>query len=1014
MRLRLSICFCISFLLCFAAGLHAQAQVRRDALPPLESVRQVELAEGYVAKLLASEPHVIDPVEVTFDDSGRLWVVEMRDYPFQTGSTPQGRIRVLSDLDGDGRYEHSTTFADQLNMPTGLAVWRSGAVVTLAGKLVFLRDDDGDLQADETQVWLEGLAEDNEQLRANHPQLGLDGKWTIASGLRGGDVRPGKDFTSELDPVQPVAVGSRDLRFDPVSGTIELVTGPAQFGLCVDGLGNRFFCSNRNPAVQVVFEQEDLVGNALAGILPSVRDVIPAGETSQVYPLVNAWTTSNLHAGQFTAACGVLARTGEVFDRQGDLRLANEVFCCEPTGCLVKRCEANISNHAAQSLDSSANDGREWLASRDAWFRPVNLSHAPDGSLVVVDMHRAVIEHPQWVPEELKKRTDERWGDHSGRILWVGTPEAESQWAHAMRELRNNPLAGRTTIELAELVTRSESWMRATATRLIIERGELQISDELYRFANDASRPLIGRVSALMLAVHLAAPSEGTLQELSSWLDSDAPPELSIALLRALRASGRLQLAHIPTLNRAVQVDNPDLQFEAFLCLGRLAEEHVISRWHAEELVRSAVAADNGYLLVAAAAALRTEPQWLITAWLDCLRGNAPAETDASSRKLVQTSISPTGVARALAKELLGRKGEPVNVLGEVVLVAEPGLQTQVSLAAMTMLAEVAARRHSLAVKLLDDDFWEALAGAVGNRKLTSANWLAEVELLSYSPRASDRQLIADLARHENELEARRGLLRAWAITKDPSLDAYLVDSIPGSSPPIRATLLQLIGQSPARLEGLIRAIDAGRVSSKQIGASELKGLVTRSSGETQAALQRALDEMVDANRAAVVQEYEVCLSLDSDPVRGKQIFRSHCASCHRIGDVGYQVGPDISDSRTQQPLQLLASILNPNLVIDNNYFRYVVLTRDDVILEGIVVEETRGTVVLRGQENQRSVLNRQDIVEMKATGTSLMPEGIEAQIDQQSMADLIAYIKGWRYLDGPMSGLSIIKNADP
>ena len=272
----------IAIALTCVTSVHMLAQEktpRSTALSPAESLASIEIEQGFAIKIIAHEPQVIDPVDAAFDDSGRLWVVEMRDYPYATSDSPSGCVRILSDEDLDGHFEKSVVFADRLDMPTGLALWKDGAVITLAGQVVWFRDTDGDSKSDTQQVWIEGFARENEQLRANHPRLGPDGWWYIASGLRGGNVIAGPDFRKPDD--QPITLGSRDVRFNPQTKQLEAITGPAQFGLCFDSIGNRIFCSNRNPAVMVLFEQEDLVGNPLAGLIPSVVDLIPAGEQSK-------------------------------------------------------------------------------------------------------------------------------------------------------------------------------------------------------------------------------------------------------------------------------------------------------------------------------------------------------------------------------------------------------------------------------------------------------------------------------------------------------------------------------------------------------------------------------------------------------------------------------------------------------------------------------------------------------------------------------------------------------------
>ncbi len=159
---------------------------------PDESLQYFVLADDELEiQIVAAEPEVVDPVAIRFDEDGRLWVVEMRDYPHgpKDGERPQSQIRVLDDRNGDGRYETTTTFADGLLFATGVQPWRGGVFVTLAGKVIYLKDTDGDGRADQEETWFTGFAQENSQLRANHPTLALDGKIYVAGGLRGGSIQ---------------------------------------------------------------------------------------------------------------------------------------------------------------------------------------------------------------------------------------------------------------------------------------------------------------------------------------------------------------------------------------------------------------------------------------------------------------------------------------------------------------------------------------------------------------------------------------------------------------------------------------------------------------------------------------------------------------------------------------------------------------------------------------------------------------------------------------------------------
>ena len=143
------------------------------------------------------------------------------------------------------------------------------------------------------------------------------------------------------------------------------------------------------------------------------------------------------------------------------------------------------------------------------------------------------------------------------------------------------------------------------------------------------------------------------------------------------------------------------------------------------------------------------------------------------------------------------------------------------------------------------------------------------------------------------------------------------------------------------------------------------------------------------------------CLSSGGDPERGKALFAKTCATCHKMGEVGTNVGPDISDSRTKTPEFLLANILDPNRAVDGNYFGYTILDTQGRVHTGIITAETASSVTIRLPEGKDVTLLRQDVDEMANTGLSLMPVGLEKDITLDQMADLISYIKNWRYLDG-------------
>jgi len=163
----------------------------------------------------------------------------------------------------------------------------------------------------------------------------------------------------------------------------------------------------------------------------------------------------------------------------------------------------------------------------------------------------------------------------------------------------------------------------------------------------------------------------------------------------------------------------------------------------------------------------------------------------------------------------------------------------------------------------------------------------------------------------------------------------------------------------------------------------------------------KKLLETQATDRVAVLEHYQAALTQAGDSHRGKGVFARICATCHRVGDLGQDVGPSIADTRTKTPAQLLNDILNPNQAIDNNFVAYVIETKSGRSISGVIVTETANSVTVKRAENQTDTVLRQDIEDIVSTGQSLMPSGLEKTISVNDMADLLKFLKNWRYLDG-------------
>ena len=948
------------------------AAERSDPREPAEAMAAFVVAPGVRIELVASEPDVIDPVSIRFDEDGRMWVVEMRDYPLgpKPGEPPASQIKILEDLDQDGRYETVHVFADQLEFPTGVQPWRGGVFVTFAGKVSYLKDTDGDLRADSEEVWLTGFAEKNTQLRANHPTLGLDRKIYVANGLRGGEV-----VSTQHPDAKPLDIRSNDIRFDPMTRSYEKVAGRSQFGMALDDFGNRFLCSNRNPLMHVVIEDRYTARNPSYALPAAVDDVALAGEDSRIYSIGRSWTTSLQHAGQFTAACAATIYRGDGLPAE----MLGNSFTCDPTGSLVHR---EILQQAGATFRScAARKGVEFLASKDEWFRPVDLRVGPDGALYVVDMYRAVIEHPQFMPTELQRRPDLRNGDDRGRIYRLVADDSQSRSPVP-------PLASATNQELVKLLEEKNAWTRETAARLLLEREKLGVSEELETVAKKSKLPA-ARVAALRILASANAISLATIEK--SLADSH-PGVRHQAVVLAERWIADTESLRSEVLSLSHDSD-PRVRFQVALSLAPIegkaeidALKHIAISGAEDIWTRRAVALSVADSAADLLRAILADPAWRVD------------EISAGEKQLIVEVTELAGKTAGAEQQLeiareLGKlpPNEQVERLQQVVLTALSRRETLRS--ALSGLPDgdatrVAVRKIFGAAKKLAD-----------NSDASPVRRLEAVELLSYDPESL--ALLTGLAFDESNLAVQLAAIDALSNHSEVKPWQILLAKFPSLMPVVRNRVLGAVVRNAKRAALLLDAVERGDILPTDINRVSADLLRRHRDATILSRANKILPPAVPEDRQVVLADYQAALTLPSDSARGREVFRKQCATCHSVAGVGVQVGPNIGDNYAKTRQQLLTDILQPNRAIDNNYVGYVVVTDDGRTLSGLLTSESATSLTLLQEENKQVAISKSEVEAIKATGLSLMPVGLEKNISHQDMADLLSFLKNWRYLDG-------------
>jgi putative membrane-bound dehydrogenase-like protein len=953
-------------------------------LSPTESQAAFQLADPELRiELAAAEPDVIDPVAIRFDEDGRMWVAEMRDYPLGPpgGGAPISRIRVLEDHDADGRYDAATTFADNLSFVTGLQPWKGGVFVTLAGRVAYMKDIDGDGRMDLDETWYEGFAEQNSQLRANHSRLALDNHIYVANGLRGGKV------VNRRLPDEPVIdISGMDFRFDPFTGKAEAVSGNGQFGLCFDDWGNRFTCSNRNPCRHVVMEDRYLRASPGVTVPAVMHDVAAFAENSRIFPISRAWTTSNLHAGQFTAACGVYIYRGGLLPAE----FQGNVFTCDPTGNLIHR---EIMQSAGPTFTSKpAYEGKEFLASPDEWFRPVNMELGPDGALYVVDMYRCVIEHPDFVPDELKQRPDQRLGDDRGRIWRIvpasGSPMRKQGTADTNpTRKQGKPLSKASSADLVKLLEHANAWQRETAQRLLVEGQKSEALAEIKSVAKDGSEPL-GRLHAFWTLQGLDALDKSLLGHAKS--NSDRRVGRHGLLLCELSEAGRGMLD-----TTGLHDGDRQLRFQAQLSL-LMATNPPLST-----PLTDAEFQQLWYLIGPA------EDPWEVIALLMLLRPDRTPEFAQTLLSKEKHSYRLRGATIDLLErvaELSQTSSRPGAAQATVAaaVAALSSSQPELGVAALAGMSRRWARGQG---SPLDPSSKQSLVPAaallpiVRGDKQSPAMRAKSIALLAYAQGGQEE--ITRLTAREQDQSARVAAIGALARLADTEPWRPLLDGFASDTPAARRAILDGMLANAERTKLLLDAIEAGRIKPSELDPLQAKRMLESRDGDIKTRAGQLFAAATPEDRVKALADYQPVLAMQADATRGRAVFEKNCAACHKISDLGVNVAPDISDSRTKTAAQLLADIVQPNRAIDNNYLSYVVRLLDGTVASGILTTETATSVTLRQQGGKDLTVLRTEIDELRSSGVSLMPEGLERQIPQQEMADLLSFIKNWRYLDG-------------
>jgi putative membrane-bound dehydrogenase-like protein len=933
-------------------------------LSPQRSLESMRVQSGLKVELVAAEPLVIDPVAIDFGPDGKLWVAEMHDYPLGIDGNfkPGGRVKQLTDGDGDGRYETATTFLDRLPFPTDVRVWRKGVLVCAAPDVLYAEDTNADGKADVVRKLFTGFATHNYQARVNSLQYGLDNWVYASSGLFGGKIT---SFTG-----QSIDLTSRDFRMRPDTGEIEPVTGQSQQGRVRDDWDNWFGCDSGQfirhyPVVDRYVRRNPKVSPPATAV--NVADYPGSNRLFPIAPLVTFKLSGP--PGYATAACGLGIYRDDILGAP----FYGNSFTCEPVCQVVHRLVLSPKGATFSGRRAASEQQSEFLASSDNWFRPVQVKTGLDGGLWVVDMYRYVIEHPVWIPPDVLATLDVRAGDQMGRIYRVVPGNRPPRPIVRLDVLGTEAL-------VAALDTLNAP-QRDLAHQLLVWRGDRSAVAPLEKLVATSRLPQV-RAQALCVLDGLKAISFEPVK--AGLRDPDAGVRRhAIRLMEQLDSESLQKVA--ATL--AALIDDPDPQVRLQLAYSLGEIDH---RSRGRDLARLVISHPNDEHLRAAALSSLRPPD--VEPFLESIL----AAEQTTLPLLESLSHCEPCVGRfdnwsAFLQGVLDRDqfaNEKSNetqrwpVLAQLLETYERRFAANGKTIAPQMesrLATLFARARGIA---LDD------AAAIDDR-------VRAVRLLGVTGpnRTSDWEKLRQLLHPRQPGQLQRAALAQLASMDDAAIPDLLLAEFATYTPSLRGAVFDALFSRPAWTKRLLDELEQKRIRSDELDAGRRQRLLQAGDAHQQQRVLRLLAEKAGGDRQEIVKQYAATMALGGDRSRGREVFAKRCAACHRLDGVGHAVGPDLAPLAIKSPQALLLAILDPNQAVDPRYVSYAALTLDGQSITGILASESAASITLVEQDDKQHVLLRADIDQVKSTGKSLMPEGIERDISPPQMADLLAYL---------------------
>jgi putative membrane-bound dehydrogenase-like protein len=963
------------------------------ALAPAESLKTFKVPADLAVDLVASEPAVKQPVYVSFDERGRMWVVQYNQYPFPAGlkvlsydkyiravfdKVPPpppdhfrgfDKITIHESTKGDGVYDKVTTFVEGLNITTAALPGRGGVWVLNPPYLLFYPDKDRtDVAVKKPEVHLSGFGLEDTHAVANSLAWGPDG-WLY--GAQGSTCTAkvkvhfsGSDATTDF-------LGQAIWRYHPVTHQFEIFAegGGNTFGVEFDDQGRVFSGTNWGQHRGLYFAQGGYYVKAWGKHGPLTN------------PYAFGWLDHMAHKGSSE-------RFTHTFIVYGGGLLpeaySGKLIACNPL-------QTRLQLVRREPLGSSFQTTEEpfLLTTTDGWFRPVDVKAGPDGAVYVADFYEARINHVD--PRDT-------WDRSNGRIYRIRPKDYTPQKPEDMSKL--------TSAELVARLKDKNRWQRQTALRLLYERKDASLVPELKKdiadgtgqFALEAlwalhacggltdetalktldhAEPAVRMWTARLIGDRKKTSAEvaAKLAELAE-KDSDAQVRSQLAST-AKRLPGPQALPIIAALmKRTEDVADPQIPLlvwwaleakaesdrDAVLALFRdrgLWKKPLADKVIVERLMQRYAAAGGEANYKACAALLRQSPD------------------AATSNRLL------AGLDKALA----GRNTSKLpGELRDAVAKAWESGATETTL--------------TLGIRIGNDATIDKALSLIADEKGAAAKRLECVRIFGEVEQPRCVPALLELVKKSPSAALRQEALDALQRYDDPKIGERVVAMYPADLPEkdgVRGAALALLSSRPAWSLQFLKAVDAGQIDARSVPLDVVRQFQLHADKDVAKLIEKHWGQVrpstSEEKKKEMLRLGELLKSGAGAAKAGKVVFGNTCAKCHKLFGEGGNVGPDLTGYERGNQLYWIENVVDPSAVIREEYLTFVVQTKDGRTLTGIIAEQDRQAVTLRDQEGRTKKISREQIDDLRASPVSLMPEDQLKALTDQQVRDLFAYL---------------------